>query len=90
VTPAVVLDRARGEATVGGVVYVAHHGAAPGRVLVYRELECRDGSGRALHWVGTYADGSVRELPQGGRTSQRRRRYDVVRAVAAAWLAVSP
>jgi len=82
----VVIDRERGEAVVDGIVYVVHNGAAPGRALVYRELECRDGSGLALHWMGTCADGRV-GTKRGGRTSQRRRRYEVVRAIAAAWLA---
>jgi hypothetical protein len=74
---AVTLDRAAGTARVGGRVYrVEPFG------LGHLDVSTRD------TWIGEVrADGTVRWTPDGGRTSQRRRRWDVLAAVARAWRA---
>jgi hypothetical protein len=92
--PVVTLDLDAETATVDGEAFVAHavrvyppDGPVRGEIV----LAVLCGRGRHERWLGdARADGSVRELPRGGRTSQRAKRWRVVSSIAAAWLAVSP
>jgi hypothetical protein len=79
--PAVDLDRAAGTATVAGRAYRVSEFRGPGAFDVSAPLY---GGGT---WLGAFCACHGVEPREGGRTSQRRRWHDVLRAIAAAWWA---
>jgi len=83
------LDRAAGTATVAGVTYRVHDAGMLFEACAdrsARETPCWTIATRGT-WVGEFACDGRMWTRAGGRTSQRRRRWLVLSAIAREWLA---